>query len=117
MLGLPTIAKGLKGTTGELCQPAAAEGREIPAAGKPFTLNPVEARDDDSKAFEIWTAKARETLGKKVEGKVGEMVKAEPEAAKIVENEKLVWTDALGAGYRPNEKAFFTVTFYYNESP
>lgn len=26
----------------------------------------------------------------------------------IVENEKLVWTDALGAGYRPNEKAFFT---------
>ena len=91
VLGLPTIAKGLKGTTGELCQPAAAEGREIPAAGKPFTLNPVEARDDDSKAFEIWTAKARETLGKKVEGKVGEMVKAEPEAAKIVENEKPVY--------------------------
>lgn len=26
----------------------------------------------------------------------------------VIENEKLVWTDALGPGYRPAEKPFFT---------
>jgi uncharacterized protein YndB with AHSA1/START domain len=28
----------------------------------------------------------------------------------IVENQKLVWTDALGPGYRPSENSFFTAT-------
>ena len=29
---------------------------------------------------------------------------------KVIENKKLVWTDALSAGYRPNDKAFMTGT-------
>lgn len=31
----------------------------------------------------------------------------------IVENERLVWTDALGRGYRPSEKPFFTAVLTF----
>lgn len=35
----------------------------------------------------------------------------------IIENEKLVWTDALGPGYRPSEKSFFTGVLLLEDNP
>jgi uncharacterized protein YndB with AHSA1/START domain len=34
----------------------------------------------------------------------------------IVENERLVWTDALGAGFRPLPQPFITVAIYLDET-
>lgn len=33
----------------------------------------------------------------------------------LVENKKIIWTDALSAGYRPTEKSFITATLTFEE--
>jgi Domain of unknown function (DUF4157) len=74
LLGLPRIGGELKGTAGKLVTPVAAAGRAIPAVGAPFTLGPVPKRDDDSKAYQVWTAYARDKFKVGVKAKLSQML-------------------------------------------
>ncbi|MBK5305229.1 MAG: DUF4157 domain-containing protein [Frankiaceae bacterium] len=82
VLGLPTVAGALKGTAGGLVTPVASPGRAVPAAGAPFTLGPVGARDD-SKAYEVWTANARTNFKAGVRGKLDTMLAATPNVPQL----------------------------------
>lgn len=77
VLGLPTVARALKGAAGGQVTPVAAPGRAIPAPGAPFTLGPVDARDD-GKAYEMWTAYARTNFKAGVRAKLEQMLAATP---------------------------------------
>jgi hypothetical protein len=74
----------LKGTAGGLVTPVAAPERAVPAVGAPFTLGPVPKRDDDSKAYQVWTDYARANFKAGVQAKLGQMLAGTPGVPQLV---------------------------------
>jgi hypothetical protein len=75
VLGLPTIAGALKGTSGGDLTPVAGPDRQVPVAGAQFTLDPVPPRPSTT-AADVWTAYARANFKAGVKAKLEEMLKA-----------------------------------------